>query len=72
MGEDSTVAPVGPAAWGDTELLLPDAAPARWRDLLTDRVVAASPRDDRRALRVSDVFAQVPLALLVEDPEGEG
>jgi (1->4)-alpha-D-glucan 1-alpha-D-glucosylmutase len=68
MGDDATRPPVGPDVWGETELLLPDSAPARWRNLLTDQVVSATPPDDRRALRLADVFSDLPLALLVEEP----
>src|SRR5262249_9386476 len=45
MGDDATRPPVGPDVWGDTEVLLPDAAPTRWRDLLTDRTFEPSSRD---------------------------
>jgi (1->4)-alpha-D-glucan 1-alpha-D-glucosylmutase len=72
MGDDGRTSPVGPGVWGQTELTLPDAAPARWRDLLTDRVIDATPTSDgdRRTIRVADLFAEVPLALLVEDGAG--
>jgi len=68
MGEDATIPPVGPDVWGDTELALPDAAPTLWRDLLTDRVVEPGVLDDRRSLRLADVFVDLPLALLIEEP----
>ncbi len=69
MGDDATNAPIGLDVWGQTELLLPDSAPTRWRNLLTDRFVEANVRDDRRTLRLADVFADVPLGLLVDEPE---
>jgi (1->4)-alpha-D-glucan 1-alpha-D-glucosylmutase len=66
-GDDATRAPVGPDVWGDTELLLPDSAPTRWRNLLTDQVVEARDGDGRRSLPVGTLFSVLPLALLVEE-----
>jgi (1->4)-alpha-D-glucan 1-alpha-D-glucosylmutase len=66
MGSDGTTAPVGPDAWEDTRLWLPDPAlPRTWRDLLTDEVVAVGPENE---LNLGQVFRRLPLALLV--PEG--
>ncbi len=47
--------PIGPV-WGDTSIRLPRAAPGRWRDALTGREVAT--------LRIADVLAELPVALL--------
>ena len=69
MGDDATKAPLGPEVWGDTECVLPDASSARWRDILTDRVIEPGVRDDKRLLRVADVFVDLPLALLIEEPD---
>ncbi|HKG27070.1 MAG TPA: hypothetical protein VKB09_15580, partial [Thermomicrobiales bacterium] len=61
-GEEA--APLG-EAWGDTRLALPDAADdARYRDAFTGEVVVA--RDAQ--LRLADVFAALPAALLVRQP----
>ena len=68
MGDDGATPPVGAPVWGETELTLPDGAPPRWRDLLTDRVVEFVPKDDRRALAVGTLFEDLPLALLVDEP----
>lgn len=70
MGDDAATAPVGPETWGDTELILHDAAPSRWREMLTDRVVEPIVSDEKRALRLADLFVDLPLALLVEEPAG--
>ena len=56
-------APVGDAAWGNTALALPGAlAGRRLRDVVTGRVHDAPP-DGR--LRVADVLAAAPVALLI-------
>jgi len=67
MGDDAARPPIGPDVWGATELILPDSAPFRWRNLLTDQVMGATTSEDRRVLRLGEVFADVPLALLVEE-----
>jgi (1->4)-alpha-D-glucan 1-alpha-D-glucosylmutase len=70
MGDEGTIPPVGRAVWGDTKLLLPDMALApRWRNLLTDRTLAAQTADDRPVLDLAEVFQDLPLALLVEQPD---
>ncbi len=50
--------PLGRAAWGDDALVLPAGAPASWRDVLTGETVDGD-------LRLADVFATLPVALLV-------
>jgi (1->4)-alpha-D-glucan 1-alpha-D-glucosylmutase len=58
-GEDVT--PLG-EAWGDTRLTLPDTVgTARYRNAFTDEIVLAQDAH----LRVADVFAAFPVALLV-------
>ena len=69
MGDDATKAPIGPEVWGDTEWVLPDVSSSRWRDILTDRIIESVIRDDKRLLRVADVFVDLPLALLIEEPD---
>jgi maltooligosyltrehalose synthase len=71
MGDDATRPPVGPEVWGDTELLVPDASRPCWRNLLTDAVVETRYSGDRRTIPVSALFSDIPLALLVDEPEGE-
>lgn len=70
MGNDGTRAPIGPAVWGDTRLVLPDTGlPRRWRNLLTDEVVtlAEGTDDDRPILPLAEVFRTIPLGLMVEE-----
>ncbi len=70
MGDDSNRWPLGPNAWGETRLILPDPARSiRWRDLLTDRsILPIDSADGSIALDLADVFAVLPVALLI----GEG
>ena len=71
MGDEGTTPPLGQGVWAGTRLVLPDTALApRWRDLLTDRTVALQTADDRRVLDMAEVFQELPVALLVEEPEG--
>jgi (1->4)-alpha-D-glucan 1-alpha-D-glucosylmutase len=69
MGEEAQIPPVGPAVWGESRLLLPEAiGPRRWRNLVTDTIVDVQDADGRLSLFLADVFSIVPLALLVEEP----
>jgi (1->4)-alpha-D-glucan 1-alpha-D-glucosylmutase len=70
MGDEGTIPPVGRAVWCDTKLILPDMAlPPRWRNLLTDRTFAVQTADDRPTLDLAEVFQDLPIALLVEEPD---
>jgi (1->4)-alpha-D-glucan 1-alpha-D-glucosylmutase len=52
--------PLGKASWGETRLLLPeDSATARWRNLLTG--------ESSEGLRLAEVFARLPVAVLVRE-----
>jgi (1->4)-alpha-D-glucan 1-alpha-D-glucosylmutase len=56
--------PVGPEIWAGSSIALdPALPPGDWRDVLTGRTVQASDGDPR-TLRLEDVFADLPLALL--------
>jgi (1->4)-alpha-D-glucan 1-alpha-D-glucosylmutase len=52
--------PLGRQVWQDTEVILPDAAPAAWRNVITGEVLSAS-----RALPVGDMLLSFPVALLL-------
>jgi (1->4)-alpha-D-glucan 1-alpha-D-glucosylmutase len=67
MGEEADRWPVGPDAWGDTSLLLPEGLSPRWRNLLTDEVVEVEHREGQAALSVASAFRTIPLALLVAE-----
>jgi len=57
--------PLGEAAWADTRVVLPPPLPAgRYRDVLTGTTVETDGRDATHALRLSDVFANLPVAIL--------
>ena len=55
--------PVGDA-WGDAALLLDAAAPPRYRDVLTDRIISPAARDGRPSLGLGSVLATLPVAVL--------
>ncbi len=50
--------------WGATALALPDGAAARYRDVLTGRIVAAAERDGRSVLPLAEALAVLPVAVL--------
>ena len=71
MGEEARRMPIGREAWGATRLVLPDGAgSARWRDLLTDQVVAVEEVDGRPTLLLGDVLQFLPISLLVAESTG--
>ena len=62
---DSGGLPLGEAVWQQERLLLPVKAPLVWRHSLTDEVVNAEPaKAGRCALRLREIFASFPVALL--------
>jgi (1->4)-alpha-D-glucan 1-alpha-D-glucosylmutase len=63
---------LGPEAWEDTRILLPGIPPGtRYRNALTNEIVTSSRESDVVALAVADLFATLPVALLVRDDSGE-
>jgi (1->4)-alpha-D-glucan 1-alpha-D-glucosylmutase len=61
----TTAPPVG-ELWLDTKVVLPDSlASRRWRDALTDRPVGPQSGLDGSALPVAELFAHLPVALLI-------
>jgi (1->4)-alpha-D-glucan 1-alpha-D-glucosylmutase len=71
MGDDATRAPLGPDVWGETELLLSESTPSRWHNILTGERVATTLTNAHRGLRLAEVFRDLPLALLVEEPSAD-
>ena len=55
--------PLGRKVWQDTEVVMPDGAPAQWRNVITSEVLSAG-----HALPVGDALLNFPVALLM----GEG
>jgi (1->4)-alpha-D-glucan 1-alpha-D-glucosylmutase len=55
--------PLGRQVWQDTEVIMPNGAPAAWRNVITSEVLSA-----RKALSVGDILLSFPVALLM----GEG
>jgi maltooligosyltrehalose synthase len=57
--------PLPTTVWGNTALSLPAGAPRVWTDALTDReITSRARRGDRARLAVSDVLADLPVALI--------
>lgn len=56
--------PLGQSVWGDTELLLPEDAPQRWRDAITGEEAIR----DRTPI-IGDILRHFPVALLVGEKE---
>ncbi|HEV2740570.1 MAG TPA: hypothetical protein VGU66_18565, partial [Candidatus Elarobacter sp.] len=55
--------------WGPTALALGPNGAARYRDVLTGRVVDALDRDGRRVLLLANALAVLPVAVL--EPVGD-
>ena len=51
-------------AWRDTALVLPAGAPERYRDVFTGRLVRSASHDGRPVLRLAEIFAVLPVAVL--------
>jgi (1->4)-alpha-D-glucan 1-alpha-D-glucosylmutase len=62
-------APLGREVWGARGgLILPEGAPARWRNVLTGERAHASAEGDHRVLPLRDVFRDFPAAFLAPEP----
>jgi (1->4)-alpha-D-glucan 1-alpha-D-glucosylmutase len=58
--------PLGDPVWRDTTVILPaECADGPYRDLLTENRVTPRPASDSYALPVAELFAILPVALLV-------
>ncbi len=65
--------PLGAAGWEQERLPLPAKAPTLWRNILTGKnVTALPPKTGRKALRLSEIFASFPVALLASDGATDG
>lgn len=65
--------PAGEAAWGDTVVLLRKRwTGARWRDVLSGRILDSRERRGLPSLPLADVFQTLPLALLLREDEEAG
>jgi hypothetical protein len=68
MGDEAQKSPIGRDVWGDTRLNVPEGAGAHgFRELLTDRTISTIPSDANPGLWLGDIFARLPVALLVEE-----
>jgi len=52
--------PLGRQVWQDTEVIMPDGAPAAWRNVITSEVLSSG-----RALSIGDILLSFPVALLI-------
>jgi (1->4)-alpha-D-glucan 1-alpha-D-glucosylmutase len=62
--------PLGAETWGDAALALPADAPPRYVERFSARRLAAETRGGRPVLRVADVLAAFPVALLLAEGAG--
>jgi (1->4)-alpha-D-glucan 1-alpha-D-glucosylmutase len=58
--------PLGRPVWQDTEVVMPDGAPAAWRNVITSEVLSAG-----QALSVGDILRGFPVALLMGEAKEE-
>jgi len=59
--------PIGHDVWGDTVIMLPEGAPARWRNILTEESVTARVAGANRVLDAPAVFKTLPVAVLASE-----
>jgi (1->4)-alpha-D-glucan 1-alpha-D-glucosylmutase len=63
--QEAHEAPVGPAVWHDTQLLLPGVAPRQtWSNVFTGAPVTITEENGQPAVAVADLLADFPVALL--------
>jgi (1->4)-alpha-D-glucan 1-alpha-D-glucosylmutase len=63
---DASRPPTGEAVWEDTVLQLPPGVSGRFRDVFTDATIDI-PAGDAPVLRMADVLAEFPVALLQQE-----
>lgn len=67
---DAAELPHGPKVWGETMLPLPEELAGRsWHSLFTGETLTAEEHQGRPALSAAQVFAQFPVALLLDREE---
>jgi (1->4)-alpha-D-glucan 1-alpha-D-glucosylmutase len=60
--------PLGEIAWGDAQLYVPAGGPGRrWHNVFTGETVTAAEQDGQVGMRLADVFAHFPVALLLSE-----
>ena len=69
LAPDRAQPPLGPVVWEETRLILTDVGSGlRWRNVFTGEILASENRDDPSSLAAADLFANIPVALLVAEP----
>jgi len=61
---DAEVPPIGERVWTDTRLAVPETDARCYRQVLTDECVKVSWQDGITSVRLADVFAHLPVAML--------
>jgi (1->4)-alpha-D-glucan 1-alpha-D-glucosylmutase len=64
--------PVGRRAWGSSAIVVPHQAPSRWRNVLTGEQLQAVSAARAKTLRLEDVLAAFPVALLSSGGSEDG
>ena len=64
LSSDATAPPLGESIWGDTRIAPPRVAANGYHDIFTDRCLGLHRDGNRPTLRVADVFAHFPIAVL--------
>ena len=68
LAGESGSTPLGPGAWGDTWLVLPEELSlAGFRNIFTGEKMQTGEREDRPGLALADVCRDFPVALLVRE-----
>jgi (1->4)-alpha-D-glucan 1-alpha-D-glucosylmutase len=65
IAPDADVPPLGERIWTDTEVVVPDAGSADYRDILTGEMITAEPRGADAVLRAARLFEHFPIAVLI-------
>ncbi len=60
--------PLGKKIWADTELLIPASAPIQWKNFYTNEIISVNNAGGIKALPISKIFNQFPVALLIGRP----
>jgi (1->4)-alpha-D-glucan 1-alpha-D-glucosylmutase len=55
--------PLGRQVWQDTDVTMPDGAPAAWRNVITNEAASSG-----RALSIGEILLSFPVAMLIGNP----
>jgi len=60
--------PLGGSVWGTSAIVLPGSSPANWINIFTGESLTASVSRRKKRLQLSDIFSNLPFALLKHAP----